>query len=87
MPNRADFDNLNALITEAAALCSAAQERFEQILAELQKATAEGRLVADQTYFEEEMARRSLFDARALLTKRRLQLQQMREGASRAPAR
>jgi len=70
VPTRADFEKLNAWIAEAVALCEAAEERFQQIHAELLKAISEGRRLTSRDSAEEDTARDSLFGARVELSKR-----------------
>ena len=70
MPTRADFEEINALVAEAVALCEAAQEQFERIHAELQKAIAEGRRLTRSAYQEEDKARKALYESRLRLSER-----------------
>lgn len=63
-PTRADYEQMNALIAEAIAICEAAQERFEEINEELQRAIREGRRINQMVAVDEVQARKSLYVAR-----------------------
>ena len=60
----------HAALAEAVALCEAAQEQLERILAELQKAIAEGRRLTRSAYQEEDNARKALYESRLRLSER-----------------
>jgi hypothetical protein len=81
VPTRADFEEINALIAEAIALCEAAQEEFERIHAELQRAIAEGRRLTKKAFQQEDKARKALYQSRLRLSERlRLQRQLISKG-------
>jgi hypothetical protein len=69
-PIRADREQLNAQIAEAIARCEAAQERFEEINEELQRAIREGRRITSPVVADEAQARKSLYVARVRLSER-----------------
>jgi hypothetical protein len=71
VPTRANFETLNALIAEAAALCEAAQSEFERIHEEIQKTIDQGRTLNDTMISQENRARAQLFLARTRLSRRR----------------
>jgi hypothetical protein len=71
VPTRADFETLNALIAEAAALCETAQSEFERIHEEIRKTVEEGRALNDTMLHRENRARAQLFLARTRLSRRR----------------
>ena len=71
MATRADFEKTNALIAEAVALCEAAQQEFERINEEVQKAIRQSRGLTSSLLLEQERrARQTLFEARKRLTRR-----------------
>ena len=71
MATRADFEKTNALIAEAVALCEAAQQEFERINEEVQKAIRQSRGLTSSLLLEQERrARQTLFEARNRLTRR-----------------
>jgi len=69
--NRTDFETLNALIAEAAALCEEAQEQFERVHAEVLKSVEEGRALTRALIGQDNRARARLFVARTRLSQRR----------------
>ncbi|HEX5049419.1 MAG TPA: hypothetical protein VFX89_20075 [Gammaproteobacteria bacterium] len=69
MPSRADFEKMNARVAEAVALCEAAQERFEQIHAEMLKTFHDGHQPPRRVSNQEDEARTRLFEARLELSK------------------
>jgi hypothetical protein len=67
---RVDFEKLNLLVAEAAALCEAAQQEFERINKEIQESIRAGRDLIASVEGREEKARQRLFAARELLSGR-----------------
>jgi hypothetical protein len=70
MASRADFERMNALIAEGITLCEAAQQRFEEINADLQKAIRDGRRLTSKVLADEAQARTRLNQARVQLSER-----------------
>ena len=61
---------MSALVAEAVALCEAAQQHFEEINEQLQRAIQEGRQLTRDVEFEESQARKKLYVARTRLADR-----------------
>jgi hypothetical protein len=74
VPNRADFETLNALIAEAVALCEEAQEQFQRIHADILKTVEKGQALTRSMINEDHRARARLFVARTRLSRRRSRL-------------